>query len=217
MKPTNSIAFATWMLEHLTFGSPNEALSGDLLEELQSGSSARWYWRQVLSAIAVAAFSKSRAYSLPLLFSAGWSLLYPVWWLSIAANRLTQAFFTQWSAHDWPYSTALNGVGQTIPAITFVWLGLFIYLSLGNEHSRVPSRLRLIASLSISLNVLILASIGLWLPLNRAKAQVSYVAGREFFFSSHLIAISIPLALSLFSAISVALSRSQERRSVHLL
>jgi hypothetical protein len=217
MKPTNSIAFATWMLEHLTFGPPNEALSGDLLEELQSGNSARWYWRQVLSAIAVAAFSRSRAYALPLLFSASWSLLYPVWWLSIAANRLTQTFFTQWSTHDWPYSSALNGVGQTIPAITFVWLGLFIYLSLRNEHGRVPSRLRLIASLSISLNVLILASIGVWLPLNRAEAHLSYVAGKELFFNSHLIAISIPLALSLFSAISVALSRSQGRRSVHLL
>jgi hypothetical protein len=217
MKPTDSIAFATWMLEHLTFGSPNAALSGDLLEEFQSGSSTSWYWRQVLSAIAVAAMSKSRTYALPLLFSAGWSVLYPVWWLSIAANHLTQIFFEQWSAHDWPYSTALNGIGQTIPAITFVWLGLVLYLMLRAERSHPVSRLRLFASLSISLNVLILASIGLWLPLNRAKAHLSYVAGKEFFLSSHLIAISIPLALSLFSAISVALSRTQERRTASLL
>jgi hypothetical protein len=217
MKPTDSVAFATWMLEHLTFGSPNEALSGDLLEEFQRGCSASWYWRQVLSAIVVSAFSKSRAYALPLLFSAGWSVLYPVWWLSIAANRLTQIFFTQWSAHDWPYSTALNGVGQTIPAITFVWLGLVIYLMLRTERSHPLSRLRLFASLSISLNVLILSTIGLWLPLSRAKAHLSYVASRELFLSSHLIAICVPLALSLFSAISVALSRTQERSPVPLL
>jgi hypothetical protein len=32
MRSIKSIAFANWMLEHLTFGSDNEALSGDLLE-----------------------------------------------------------------------------------------------------------------------------------------------------------------------------------------
>ena len=217
MKSTGSVAFATWILEHLTFGSPNEALSGDLLEEFQRGCSASWYWRQVSSAIVVSALSKSRAYALPLLFSAGWSVLYPMWWLSIAANRLTQIFFAQWSTHDWPYSTALNGVGQTIPAITFVWLGLFLYLTLRTEPHHPPSWLRLFASLSISLNVLILSTIGLWLPLNRAKAHLSYVASKELFLGSHLIAISIPLALSLFSAISVALSRTQERRAAPLL
>jgi hypothetical protein len=217
MKPTDSVAFATWMLEHLTFGSPNEALSGDLLEEFQHGSSAGWYWRQVLSAIVVAAMTKTRAHTLPLLFSIGWSVLYPVWWLSIAANHLTQTFFAQWSTHDWPYSTALNGVGQTLPAITFVWLGFVLYLMIRTERGHPLSWFRLFASLSLSLNVLILSSIGLWLPLNRANAHLSYVAGKELFMSSHLMAISVPLALSLFCAISVALSRTQKRSTVPFL
>lgn len=217
MKPTESVAFATWMLEHLTFGARNEALSGDLLEEFQHGSSTAWYWRQVLSAITVAAFSRSRTCVSPLIFSAGWSVLYPVWWLSIAGTRLTQIFLAQWSAHDWPYSTALQGIGETIPAITFVWLGLFLYLLLRKSGNNGTSIVRLFASLSISLNVLILSSIALWLPLNRVDSRMSYVAGKDFFLGSHLIAISIPLALSLFSAISFARSRTQERRSVHLL
>jgi hypothetical protein len=68
MKRILSVALATWMLEHLTFGSRKESLSGDLLEELQSGRSVGWYWRQTLSAIAVSLSSKSRAYVLPLLF-----------------------------------------------------------------------------------------------------------------------------------------------------
>jgi hypothetical protein len=53
MKPMPSVALATWMLEHVTFGSPNESLSGDLLEEFQSGRTAGWYWRQALAAIAI--------------------------------------------------------------------------------------------------------------------------------------------------------------------
>ncbi len=77
MKPTSSTALATWMLDHLTLGARNESLSGDLLEELHSGRSTAWYWRQTISAIAITLSTCTRAYVVPLLFSAGWSLLYP--------------------------------------------------------------------------------------------------------------------------------------------
>jgi hypothetical protein len=212
MKPIQSVTFATWMLEHLTSGSHSEALSGDLLEEFQHGRSAGWYWRQVVSAIGIEAFRKSRNYTLPLVFSAGWSVLYPGWWLSITHNPLTQIASAQWLAHDWPYSSALQGVGEIIPAITFVWLGFFVYLMLRTDAEHTPSKLRLFASLSISLNVLVVTTVALWHPLNHFKAHLSYVAGEDFSFNSHLIAISIPLALSLFSAISSAFSRARDRQ-----
>jgi len=79
MKSIQSIAVATWMLEHLTFGSDHEALSGDLLEEFQRGRSTAWYWRQALSAIGVGLLRKSATYALPLLFATAWSTLYPAW------------------------------------------------------------------------------------------------------------------------------------------
>jgi hypothetical protein len=41
-----------WMLEHLNAGNSNEALAGDLVEEVRCGRSAVWYWRQVLGALA---------------------------------------------------------------------------------------------------------------------------------------------------------------------
>jgi len=44
-------AMAAWMLKHLVLGHRNEALEGDLLEELQRRRSASWYWRQVIGAI----------------------------------------------------------------------------------------------------------------------------------------------------------------------
>src|SRR4029077_19914803 len=57
---------ATWMLEHLTSGTRNEALAGDLLEELRAGRTNAWYWRQALSACAVS-WSKSLAVRGPML------------------------------------------------------------------------------------------------------------------------------------------------------
>lgn len=43
---------AAWLLRHA--GPANEALAGDLLEEYGRRQSDRWYWRQVLVALAIA-------------------------------------------------------------------------------------------------------------------------------------------------------------------
>jgi hypothetical protein len=207
MKPMPSVALATWMLEHVTFGSPNESLSGDLLEEFQSGRTAGWYWRQTLTAIAITLSSKSRAYVLPLVFSAGWSILYPAMWLSITKSRLTQNLLGRMAAHDWPYSTGLHFVSAAIPAAVFVWIGFFVYLASCSQVARQLSTLRLLGSLSISLNVLFVAIIGQ--HLRNSGAELRNVSRENL--NSHLVALSIPLALSLFSALVCALSPVRRR------
>lgn len=212
MKPAQPIALATWMLKHLTFGPRDEALLGDLLEEFQGGRSVGWYWRQVICAIGVDISSKLRNYAQPLVFSIGWSLLYPAWWLSIVKIPSIQLVLQRWAAIDLPYSTALQGISQTIPAIAFIWLGFFIYLILHREAAHELSKLRLLGSLSMSLNVLLVTTIGLWMYLKPSGVRLSYVAHDNFSFHSHLIAISLPLALSLLSAISFARSHAQTHR-----
>jgi hypothetical protein len=204
MKPIRSIVLATWMLEHLTFGSPNESLSGDLLEEFRSGRSAGWYWRQAVSAIAIRLSSESRAYALPLVFSAGWSIAYPAMLFFITRSRLTQTIVERMSAHDWPYSTSLHFVSASFPASMFVWIGFGVYLTSCNQVVRRLSALRILGSLSISLNVLFVGTIGQ--HLISSDIDVS----RES-FNSHLVVLSIPLALSLFSALVCALSPMGQR------
>jgi len=211
MKPTGSVTLATWMLEHLTFGPHREALAGDLLEEFRRGRSASWYRREVASAIGIGVLTKFRHYGPHLIFSFAWSMLYPLWWLCIIKAPLTHTMLVLWTTTDWPLSTSLGVVGQIIPAIAFIWLGLFIYLTLRTERTHKPSALRLLASLSISLNVLLIATMGLWSHISPTGVHLSYIARENFSFHSHLIAISLPLALSLFSAISSALSPTQRR------
>lgn len=208
MKPIPPVALATWMLEHLTFGCRNESLSGDLLEELRAGRSESWYWRQALSAIAITLSSQSRAYVFPLVFSTGWSLLYPAWRLSVMKSRVTQAIFEQSAVHDWPYSTLLQLLSTVIPIVTFVWIGFFAYLILRDQVVRQLSVLRLLGSLSISLNVLFVATIGQHL-VRDSRTDVRSVSPEDL--SSHLFALSIPLALSLLSALVCALPPMQQR------
>lgn len=44
---------ATWLLEHFRSGSGNDCITGDLMEAYERGRSRGWYWKQVLTAIAV--------------------------------------------------------------------------------------------------------------------------------------------------------------------
>jgi hypothetical protein len=127
MKSTRPPSIATWVLEHLTFGDRNDALSGDLLEEFQSGRSSGWYWRQVLAAIATSYLREVRTRALVVVFAALWIVPAQTWWS-----------FAMWSAahcagfiFPWPYSTFL---GAAIVVFQSLWAGLALYVLL---YSRV--------------------------------------------------------------------------------
>lgn len=198
MKPTPSVALATWMLDHLTLGSRNDSLSGDLLEELHAGRSAAWYWRQTISAIAVTLSTKSRDYLVPLLFSAGWSLLYPTLWPAIVHSAPAQNLANRFTPSDLPFSTGLGFVAGISPAALFIALGFFVYLIL-HKHTRT-STIRLMASLSISLNVLFVTIVGE--HLRHFGVDVRNVSRENF--NAHLVALCIPLALGLYAALLCA-------------
>jgi hypothetical protein len=213
MKPTESVTLATWILEHLTPEPYNEALSGDLLEELRSGRPVGWYWRQLIFAIGVGFFKKSRDYALPLFFSTCWSMLYPAWQLSILKNQFTQSMSDRWSALDWPYSASLELGSGILPAATFIWLGFFVYLVLRALRGDKPSGFRILGSLSLSLNVLLIVTIGLSRYLGSSATYPHPLARENFYLSPYHLAISIPLALSLFSALLSALPPPRKLQS----
>ena len=195
MKPTSSTGLATWMLDHLT---RNESLSGDLLEELHSGRTTAWYWRQTLSAVAITLSSRIRAYTMPLAFSIGWSLLYPTLWPAIVHSAPAQNLVNHFTPSDLPFSTGLGFVAGIAPATLFIALGFFVYL-ISHKHVRI-SAIRLMASLSISLNVLFVTIIGQ--HLQHYGVDLRNVSRENF--NAHLVALCIPLALSLWAALICA-------------
>lgn len=120
MRKTEPPFIANWILERFTPGDRNDALSGDLLEEFRSGHSASWYWRQVLTTIAIRWFGEIRAHSLLLIFAALWTLPVRAWWL----------FALWYGAHNAgyilppPYSTQL---GMFFSVVLTMWMGLAVY------------------------------------------------------------------------------------------
>jgi len=207
MKPNKSTAVATWMLEHLTFGSGNEALSGDLLEELHLGRSATWYWRQVCSAIAAGVWSRLRDYALPLVFCAGWISLYPGWrYLSNAelAHRMPQ----DWTALSWPWSALLPLGHGLVPALTFVWLGFLVYVLARPKILNEVSAPSLLWGLSTSLNVLLVSTMLLLRHFRQSRVDLRSLMREDFYSAFHLLWISVPLALSLLAALSSTVARA---------
>lgn len=206
MRSGKMVAFAIWCLKHLTFGCDQEALCGDLLEELQAGRSDSWFWREVLTAIGIRAYQAAKPYVLPLVFSAGWSALYPAWRL-LAASRYSA--IAPDPSVAWPYSS-FQALAQGIaPAVTFVWLGFLVFLLLHRETISQLSSFRLFQGLSASLNVLFLATLGLLVYLGNPSLELGYLTRDDFYTLFHLSVISIPLAASIFAAIWFVLPRTQ--------
>ena len=210
MKAGTMVTLAIWCLEHLTFGGDQEALCGDLLEELQGGRSTGWLWREVLTAIGIRAWQKiyqaAKPYALPLVFSAGWSALYPAWRLLAASPY---AAIAPDPSVAWPYSSFPALAQGIAPAVTFVWLGFLVFLLLHRETISQLSSFRLFQGLSASLNVLFVATLGLLAYLGNPSLELGYLTRDDFYTLFHLSVISIPLAASIFAAIWFVLPRTQ--------
>jgi hypothetical protein len=209
MKPTKSVVLATWMLERLTFGPHHEALSGDLLEELQQGRSVGWYWRQVFAAIGVGLANRCRSYTQPLAFSIGWSMFYPAWWLYVERSKFVVAMFDRWLALDWLFSSLLKLVEGIVPMLMFSWLGFFVYLMSHPATLRGLSKPGLLRSLSLSLNVLLISFV---LHFKPSEADLRNATRESLYGNLPLIALSGALAVSLMSAIVSARSSMLRRR-----
>jgi hypothetical protein len=211
MKPSRFIALATWMLDHLAFGLKDEGLCGDLLEELQLGRSAAWFWRQVLSAIAIGGLNMIRELALPLAFAMGWTMLYPIW-RSAGIDLFSFAIAGRWNALAWPGSALLEiGCGVT-PAITFIWAGFLVYLLLRRELLRELHALQIMQGLSTSLTVLLSFTVNMLHFFGHPSHALISIARRDFYSTLHFFNVSIPLSVSLLAALLFTLSSAPRSR-----
>lgn len=128
MTPTNPPRIATWLLEHMPPSEHDDALAGDLLEEFRCGRSTRWYWRQVLAAIAIGCCRNVLNHRTVLAFAALWSMLAPAWLLTVANIEEHFNFNQRIWQMDFPWSTVCD-VGALLAAdLIFIWAGILLYL-----------------------------------------------------------------------------------------
>jgi hypothetical protein len=121
-------AIATWLLEHLTRGSQREALTGDLREEFIHRASARWYWRQVVRAIALSAAQTARAEWFVVFFAAAWTLLVASLWARLMTHSKFQSLVGLGVGWNWPYSLLYYVAVFTTATVLTLWMGLTLYL-----------------------------------------------------------------------------------------
>ena len=78
---------ATWLLRHFASTRMNDALTGDLTEELQSGRSRLWFWRQVLVATLVGLSKDIWSHKLLALraLAVGWLFIRAGWVVAVTA------------------------------------------------------------------------------------------------------------------------------------
>ena len=207
MKRLRFLGIATWMVEHLTFGLKNEALAGDLVEELQLGRSAAWLWRQVLIAMAIGASKMAREVAVPTLFAAVWSMLYPIWRWSVR-DLSFHSPSQPWATLSWPGSALLEIGSGVTPAITFIWAGFLVYLFCRADLLKELHPLRIIHGLSTSLTVLLSVTLGMLNHLRRPNVDLISLTRQEFYSRFHCFNISIPLAMSLLAALMFTFPRT---------
>jgi len=211
MKSTRGVIVGTWMVDHFTFGLTNQALSGDLLEEMESGRSAAWYWRQVGTAIATGLLNRLRELTLPLIYCVVWASLYPVW------NRLNKVVLVRAVSAGltdlaWPKSALVPICYGMVPALAFVWLGFLVYELLRIRSLHELSAQRVLWGASASLNVLLLSTQLLLWHFRQSRIDLGSLMRPDFYSAFHLLSISIPLALSLLGALISRRSRTHRRR-----
>ncbi len=109
-------------------GRRNDALAGDLLEEFRNGRSTRWYWRQVLAAIAIGGGREIVNHRMVLLFAAAWSMLAPAWLLAVAAFEQNFKLNAKILQLDFPWSTLCDLGLMLAASLLFIWAGILLYL-----------------------------------------------------------------------------------------
>jgi len=204
MRLTRSIRVAMWLLRHGVGEPYGEAIAGDLLEAMQTGRSAGWFWQQTLSALVWMSVARVRTNAVFLLFCLLWCGLYPGWWLLTTKWILTQSTIDFVSGNA-PYGTSLEVLMRFLPAASFLCAGFAASLLHQRSHIHCMSKRRLVYGVSFGLNVLLMAIAGCLAftqsPVLHFRQGVTIVFSQE-----HLPAMSVLLALCLFAATRTALA-----------
>ena len=210
-------SLATWLLAH-TPGPRNEALAGDLLEELRSGRSRAWFWSQTRCALLLA-WSKSITLRAPaILFTLLQTALVPAWLLVV--SRVENQFNLHQRFHqmDWPWPFLCEWGLLLIANLLFIWTGIALYLVCHLSTSGDLNLRRFIRGMRASLPALLT----LWaalvvLPANfiQRYGLDNSVPAMHSILSVHLAAfvVRLPFFFAILCTLWVAASSQHTQRT----
>lgn len=212
MKQDTVMRVALWLVEVTSSGLGEEAFAGDLLELLAAGRSRRWCFAQALRRMTSAIEERLRSLLMPLWFCIGFVLLHPLWQRLCApsvANLLTRYRETS----QWPGSAVLEMIAGLLPAVFFVWAGIFIYSLLRHRSLQ----LHLVSAL-LSLNVgVCLLTLAMMIRLHAMQPDLRLLSSVDFYYPLVHARFSILLFLSLFGAVlALPHKRCQSRPRYYL-
>jgi hypothetical protein len=122
--------FARWVLEHCVPGGGNDAMAGDLVEQLRAGRTRGWYRRQVLGALALGWARDLGDDRALVVFALLWSVFEPAWWLLTICGELAGNFI----GGIW-----LPPSRQAIDRQTLTLFNVIVKLGMPGAIGRIPS------------------------------------------------------------------------------
>jgi non-heme chloroperoxidase len=197
------VRFAVWLIDRKKGHAKDHALAGDLLEELEAGRSTWWFCSQVAAAILIKVRGRTYRCMLLLAFSAGWSMLYPLWRTACVGGLAYS--LDRFKPQAWPWSSLLPLIHGIGPALLFVWLGFVAYSSIYGSIKFISAH-EFACALSSGSGTLLLISLVVLRQLRHPQLVIEDLTRSDFFLLDHLYLISIPLALSLMAALLTSAS-----------
>jgi non-heme chloroperoxidase len=195
------VRFAVWLIDWQKDHAKQHALAGDLLEELEAGRSMWWFCSEVLAAILTRVRTLTYRCMLLLAFSAGWSVLYPLWRTACVGGLAYS--LDRFKLQEWPWSSLLPLIYGIVPALLFVWLGFVVYTTIYGSM-KFTSAHEFACALSFSSCTLLVISLVVLRQLRHPQLVIEDLTRSDFFLLDHLYLISIPLTLSLMAALLIS-------------
>ncbi|MEK6398938.1 MAG: TIGR03435 family protein, partial [Terriglobus sp.] len=180
------------------------------------GRSGWWCLAQALRRSAIAGEQRLRLLLLPFWFSVGFAALYPLW-QRLYAPAAAQFLMRYRGTVQWPGSAVLELAAGVLPAVMFVWVGVFLYGVLRHRSLKLSP---VVAMLSLNVGAFLLFTV-MMLRLHALHNDLRVLSHTDFYYPVVPTHFSLLVLLSVFGAV-VVLPRERRRVSgnrvvIHLL
>jgi hypothetical protein len=199
MKADVVMRLAIWLVERSSAEPAGEAFAGDLLEYFSKGRSSWWCLAQALFKAVSSIEERLRSLLVPLWYCIAFVFLHPLWqrlYAPSVAHMLTRYRGTT----PWPGSAVLEITAGLLPAMLFVWMGIFVYLLLRQQTLQGMNPVSMLLSLNVGGCLL---SGEVLLRLDSMQHDLRQLSRSDFYYPLVHTRFSVLLFSSLFMAIAM--------------